>query len=118
MAEPDIDTKALQKSSAELVVLALLEEQSRHGYELAKLIESRSGGKMDFHVASLYPLLYRLEAKGWVEGRWVERANERRRRFYKVTARGKKVLAAQRKSWRDFFETLDRVAGVRECPNA
>ena len=113
MAQPDVDTKALQKSSAEMIVLALLEEQQRHGYELAKLIESRSDGKMDFHVASLYPLLYRLEAKGWVEGRWVERANERRKRFYKITAQGKRVLAAQRQSWRDFFETLDRVAQIR-----
>lgn len=118
MAELDVDTKSLQKSSAEMVVLALLEEQSRHGYEIAKLIESRSEGKMDFHVASLYPLLYRLEAKGWVEGRWVERANERRRRFYSITAQGKKVLAAQRRSWREFFDTLDLVAGVREVPNA
>ena len=113
MAEPDIDTKALQKSSAEMVVLALLEQRARHGYELAKLIESRSGGKMDFHVASLYPLLYRLEAKGWVEGRWVERPNERRRRFYKITPKGKKTLALQRQSWRDFFETLDRVVQIR-----
>ena len=96
-----------------MIVLALLEEQQRHGYELAKLIESRSDGKMDFHVASLYPLLYRLEGKGWVEGRWVERPNERRRRFYKITAQGKKVLAVQRQSWRDFFETLDRVAQIR-----
>jgi PadR family transcriptional regulator PadR len=118
MAQPDIDTKTLQKSSAEMIVLALLEERQRHGYELAKLIASRSDGKMDFHVASLYPLLYRLEGKGWVEGRWVERANERRRRFYKITTQGKKTLAAQRKNWRDFFETLDRVASVRECPNA
>ena len=114
MPQPDVDTKSLQKSSAEMVVLALLEERARHGYEIAKLIESRSDGKMDFHVASLYPLLYRLEAKGWVEGRWVERANERRRRFYKITPRGKKILSAQRQSWRDFFETLDRVAQIRE----
>ena len=113
MAEPSVDTKALQKSSAEMVVLALLEERSRHGYELAKLIESRSDGQMEFHVASLYPLLYRLEAKGWVEGRWVEKASERRKRFYKITAQGKKILAQQRKSWRDFFETLDRVAQIR-----
>jgi PadR family transcriptional regulator, regulatory protein PadR len=113
MVQPDVDTKSLQKSSAEMIVLALLEERQRHGYEIAKLIESRSNGKMDFHVASLYPLLYRLEGKGWVEGRWVERANERRKRFYKITTQGKRVLAAQRQSWRDFFETLDRVAQIR-----
>ncbi len=113
MAEIDIDTKALQKTSAEMVVLALLEQRERHGYELAKLIESRSEGKMDFHVASLYPMLYRLEAKGWVVGRWVERPNERRKRFYKITSEGKKTLALQKKSWRDFFDTLDRVAQIR-----
>ncbi len=112
MAEPGIDTKALQKTSAEMIVLALLEQRSRHGYELAKLIESRSDGKLEFHVASLYPMLYRLEAKGWVEGRWVERPNERRKRYYRITGKGKKVLALQRQTWRDFFETLDRVAGL------
>ncbi|MBS1876555.1 MAG: PadR family transcriptional regulator [Acidobacteria bacterium] len=108
-----MDTKALQKTSAEMVVLALLEERQRHGYELAKLIETRSEGKLEFHVASLYPLLYRLEAKGWVEGRWIERPNERRRRFYRITPAGKKMLALQRQSWREFIETLDRVAQIR-----
>ena len=113
MAEPQIDTRALQKTSAEMVVLALLEQRSRHGYELAKLIESRSEGKLEFHVASLYPMLYRLETKGWVEGRWVERPSERRKRFYRITPRGRKVLDLQRRNWRDFFEALDRVAQIR-----
>ena len=105
-----MDTRALQKSSAEMVVLALLEQRSRHGYELAKLIESRSEGKLEFHVASLYPLLYRLEGKGWVEGRWVERPNERRKRYYRLTPKGRKVLALQRRNWREFLEMLNRVA--------
>ncbi|MBV8816701.1 MAG: PadR family transcriptional regulator [Acidobacteriaceae bacterium] len=114
MADNDIDTKALQKSSAAMVVLALLDERSRHGYELAKLIESRSAGKLEFHVASLYPILYRLENNGWVEGRWVERPNERRKRFYRITAKGRKVLAQQRQCWRDLFTALDRIAGLSE----
>jgi len=109
----DVDTKALQKTSAEMIVLALLEERSRHGYELAKLIGSRSEGRLEFHVASLYPLLYRLEAKGWVEGRWVERAGERRKRYYRLTPRGRKILALQRQSWRDFLEALNRVVQFR-----
>lgn len=113
MSEPLVDTKAMQKTSAELVVLALLEQRERHGYELAKLIESRSDGKMEFHVASLYPMLYRMESRGWVEGRWVERPNERRKRFYRITAQGRRVLAEQRQSWHDFFEMLDRVAQIR-----
>ncbi len=95
-----------------MLVLALIERHARHGYELAKLIESRSDGRLEFHVASLYPLLYRLENKGWVEGRWVEKANERRRRFYKITAKGRRELAAQRRSWRDFIRALDQVAQI------
>ena len=110
LTPPDHEWK---KGSAELLVLSLLDGRPRHGYDISKLIQARSDGALRFHVTSLYPLLYRLEGKGWVEGRWVERANERRRRFYKITAQGKKVLAAQRQSWRDFFETLDRVAQIR-----
>jgi PadR family transcriptional regulator PadR len=112
MSELSTDTKALQKGSADLIVLALVEAKARHGYEIAKLIETRSEGKLEFHVASLYPMLYRLESKGWIEGRWVEKPNERRRRFYKITAQGKKVLAAQRKSWREFITALERVIEI------
>jgi PadR family transcriptional regulator PadR len=108
-----MDTKALQKSSAEMIVLALLEQRARHGYELAKLIETRSEGRLEFHVASLYPLLYRLEAKGWVIGRWVEKPNERRRRFYKITPQGKRVLALQRKNLEEFLVALNRVIQTR-----
>ena len=80
-------TPEVKKGSAELLVLALVEERPRHGYEISKLIEARSGGALSFHVASLYPMLYRLERRGWVEGRWVEKAGQRRRRYYKLTAR-------------------------------
>lgn len=111
MPETHVDTRELQKGSAEMIVLALLERGARHGYELAKLIESRSGNKLQFHVASLYPMLYRLERKGLVEGRWVEKAGERRRRFYKLTPLGRKVLASQRRGWREFMAALDRLTG-------
>src|SRR6185503_5203789 len=94
--------RELKKGSAELLILALLEARPRHGYELSKLIEFQSGGAIVFRVASLYPLLYRLEKRRWIEGRWVEKAGQRRRRYYRLTAEGKKVLAAQRNSWRDF----------------
>lgn len=101
--------QALQKSSAEMIVLSLLEGRARHGYEIAKLIESQSDNKLQFHVASLYPLLYRLERKGWVEGRWVEKAGERRRRFYRMTPLGRKILIQQRRTWNEFFKTLNQV---------
>jgi len=94
-----------------MIVLALLEGRPRHGYELAKLIESQSDSKLQFHVASLYPMLYRLERKGLVEGRWVEKAGERRRRFYRLTPAGRRALADQRRTWREFVSALNRLTG-------
>ncbi|HYW73996.1 MAG TPA: PadR family transcriptional regulator [Pyrinomonadaceae bacterium] len=102
----------LKRGSTEMLILALVEDRPRHGYEIAKLIEQRSEGRLQFHAASLYPLLYRLEKRGLINGRWVEKPGQRRRRFYRLTAKGQKMLAAQRQTWRDFFEALDRVAGI------
>ncbi len=115
MAPESMDRKTLQKGSAEVLVLALLEERARHGYEIALLIEQRSSGEIRFRIPSLYPLLYRLESRGLVEGRWVEKAGERRRRFYKLTAAGRQALAAQRRGWRTLFEALDKVAQFRHA---
>src|SRR6516162_10542740 len=98
--EPDLEWK---KGSAELLVLSLLEAQPRHGYDISKLIQVRSGGVLRFHVTSLYPLLYRLEERGLVAGRWVEKAEQRRRRYYSLTQAGRKVLKAQRQSWLEFI---------------
>lgn len=111
----DIDTRALdrelKRGSAELLILSLLDARPRHGYELSKLIHARSGGTLTFHIDSLYPLLYRLEERGWIKGTWVEKAGERRRRFYKVTAEGRRVLAEQRKTWAAFVEAVRRITG-------
>lgn len=101
--------RELKKGSAELLILSLVENRPRHGYEISKLIEVRSQGSLSFNVASLYPLLYRLEDRGWIQGRWVERDGERRRRFYKLTPAGRKVLAAQRSVWREFVEAVQRI---------
>ena len=108
-------TPELKKGSAEFLVLSLLEHQPRHGYELSKLIESRSKGVVTFHVASLYPLLYRMEGRGWIAGRWVEKAGERRRRFYRITAAGARTLAKQRESWQEFVAAVTSIAGVRHA---
>jgi PadR family transcriptional regulator len=101
----------LKKGSAELLILSLLEARARHGYEISKLIESRSGGVVRFNVASLYPLLYRLERRGWVQGRWVEKAGQRRRRYYRLTVEGRKVLARQRSTWEAFVGAINRITG-------
>jgi transcriptional regulator len=98
-----------KKGTADLLVLALLAERDRHGYELARQIERRSSGELVFHVASLYTLLYRLESRGLIRGRWVEKAGERRRRFYRLTAEGERSLERQRREWRRFVLAVDRV---------
>jgi len=107
--------RELKKGSAELLILSLVEARPRHGYEISKLIEQRSDGAVRFNVASLYPLLYRLEKRGWIQGRWVEKAGQRRRRYYRLTAEGRKVLASQRKGWQVFAAAINRIAGVEHA---
>ena len=115
----DIDTRALdrelKKGSAELLILSLLDAEPRHGYDLGKLIHTRSGGTLTFHIDSLYPLLYRLEERGWIKGAWVEKSGERRRRFYRLTREGRKVLAAQRDNWLGFIQAVARITGVKNA---
>lgn len=111
----DINTRMLdrelKRGAAELLMLSLLDARPRHGYELSKLIHTRSGGQLTFHIDSLYPLLYRLEERGWIKGSWVEKPDERRRRFYKVAPEGRRVLAQQRKTWAAFVDAVQRVTG-------
>lgn len=111
MAIPLTD-RELKKGSAELLILSLLVSRPRHGYEIGQLIELRSRGALRFNVASLYPLLYRLEKRGWIRGRWVEKAGQRRRRYYRLTRAGKKILTAQREGWREFVEAVGRITGI------
>ncbi len=108
-------TPELKKGSAEFLVLSLLRHEARHGYELGKLIETRSGGVVIFQVSSLYPLLYRMERRGWIRGRWVEKPGQRRRRYYSITGPGEAILQAQRESWREFVEAIGRVAGLKHA---
>jgi PadR family transcriptional regulator, regulatory protein PadR len=105
----------LKKGSAELMILSLLEDQPRHGYDISKLIEQRSAGVVKFRVASLYPLLYRLEKRGWIDGRWVEKAGLRRRRYYRLTKEGRQVLASQQRGWREFVEAINRITGLENA---
>ena len=104
--------RELKKGSAELLILSLVEDQPRHGYDIGQLIEQRSDGALKFSVGSLYPLLYRLEKRGWIQGRWVEKPSQRRRRYYRITAEGKKVLKAQKNSWLEFVEAINSIAGI------
>lgn len=114
MKNPMLD-RELKRGSAELLILSLVEARPRHGYEMSKLIESRSDGAVRFNVASLYPLLYRLEKRGWIEGRWVDKAEQRRRRYYRLTAQGKKVLLAQRSAWQTFVAAINRITEIESA---
>ena len=104
-----------KKVSGELLILSLVEARPRHGYEISKLIEQRSGGAVRFYVASLYPLLYRLEKRRWIQGRWVEKSGQRRRRYYRLTPQGKRVLASQRHGWQVFVEAINRITEVEHA---
>jgi len=111
----DALARELKRGSTELLILALLEESDRHGYDLARLIDERSFGAISFHAASLYPTLYRMEGKGLIGGRWIEKAGQRRRRYYRLTPAGTRMLASQRNVWENFFAALSRVARLRHA---
>jgi len=101
----------LKKGSTEMLILSLVETRPRHGYEIGKLIEARSGGKLRFALPTLYPTLLRLESRGWIKGRWVEKAGERRRCFYRLTPEGRRILTEQRKTWEAFIGAVQAVMG-------
>jgi transcriptional regulator len=107
--------REMKKGSAELLILSLVETRARHGYEISKLIEARSRGMLKFKVASLYPLLYRLEKRGWIEGKWVEKPGEKRRRCYKLTKEGKQALKAQRSLWQSFVAAINQITGLESA---
>jgi PadR family transcriptional regulator PadR len=109
---PALNDRELKKGSAELLILSLVQSRRRHGYEIGKLIESRSDGRLRLSASALYPLLYRLEKRGWLEGRWVEKSGQRRRRYYELTTDGRRMLKDQRTSWRNFVAAINRVAGI------
>lgn len=106
------DDAALKRGTAELLVLAQLEARARHGYEIAQQIAARSGGAVSFHAASLYPVLYRLEQRGLISGKWVEKGGQRRRRYYSLTPKGRSVLTDRRKTWRAFMDAVQKAAGL------
>ena len=108
-------TKEMKKGSAEVLILSLLSARPRHGYEIGKLIELRSKGKLQFRIASLYPMLCRLEDRGMIAGRWVEKPGERRRRYYRLTAKGKRLLKEQRATWKEFISALTQIVGMENA---
>lgn len=102
----------IARGSAELAILSLLARQPLYGFEISKRIEEESGGALRFNLASLYPMLYELENRGWIKGQWQQNRAGRDRRYYTLTPAGRKQLAPLRREWHSFFQALDRLAGV------
>src|SRR5215472_10044504 len=111
--EPIPFNQELKKGSAELLILSILEARPRHGYEISKLIEERSDGVISFHVATFYPLLYRMEKRELLQGQWVERPNQRRRRYYRITREGRRLLTEQRGMWKEFAAAMNLITEAR-----
>ncbi len=99
----------MKKGSVELLLLTLLQDEARHGYDIGKLIETRSGGRLQFRISSLYPILCRMEDRGWIKGRWVEKEGQRRRRYYRLTDEGRDALARQQETWEEFTTAVNLV---------
>lgn len=104
-------TPELKKGSTEMLILSLIEDRPRHGYEIGKLIETRSGGRLTFALPTLYPTLLRLENRGLIKGRWVEKPGERERCFYRLTPDGRRMLAQHRETWKAYVAAVNDVIG-------
>jgi PadR family transcriptional regulator, regulatory protein PadR len=105
----------LKRGTAELSVLSVLEDGPLHGYEIGRRIEEESGGALRYTLAALYPLLYRMERRGWLRGEWETGSSGRRRRCYRLLPRGRKMLKPMRAEWADLFRVLRRVAKVNHA---
>lgn len=96
----------LLQGTLDLIVLEMLRAGPANGWQLTQSILVVSKGAFEVNYGSIYPALRRLEAQGWVKGRWARTENNRRARFYELTEAGRKQLAAERRAWEDFSEAL------------
>ena len=115
MSKKDSVSLQIKRGSAELAVLAVLAEGPRHGYEIAKRIREDTDGVITFDVAALYPVLYSMETRGWLDAYWEDTASGRRRRCYRLTADGRRRLVPLRREWKEFFLALNRLARLSDA---
>lgn len=102
----------IKRGTAELAILSVLESEALHGYEIARRIEGQTKGSLRFTLAALYPMLYRMEQRGWIRGTWETSGNHRRRRCYRLTSAGTKKLSPLRREWSELFHALRRLTKV------
>ena len=102
----------IKRGTAELAILSVLEGGPLHGYEISRRIDEKTRGELRFTLASLYPLLYRMEQRTWIRGAWETSGSGRRRRVYRLTPAGKKKLSPLRQEWAELFRALRRLTKV------
>ena len=106
------DRSDLLQGTLDVLVLKILAAGPQHGWGISLRIQQLSEDVLQVNQGSLYPALYRLEGRGWIQGRWVEKPGQRSRRHYRLTAQGRKVLAEQRRGWRQFVVAMRRITGI------
>lgn len=101
----------LVQGTLDMLVLKTLLVEPLHGYGIAKAIRNSSGESLDIEFGSLYPSLKRLELKGWVTSKWEISESNRRAKFYRLTAAGRKRLQQEHSEWTEFVSAVARVMG-------
>jgi transcriptional regulator len=109
MATPSSD---VLRGTLDLLILKTLTLQSMHGWGISQRIEQLSRGVLDVNQGSLYPALQRLELKGWIDSEWRATENNRRARYYRLTAGGRRALGVETESWHRY---VSAVAGVLDA---
>lgn len=102
-------SRELKRGTIELVLLTLLGERERYGYEIVAAIDEKSGGRLEVRDGTLYPVLYRLEDAGFVVPRWENPERGVPRKYYRITDEGKEEARRLRAEWRDFAAALDAI---------
>lgn len=99
----------LQKGTLSLLILALLSRKAMYGYEIAATVHRDTDGAFTWREGSLYPNLHKLQADGLITGKWEEKETGRKRRYYHITAKGRKALAEKRSAWTDLCHGVNRI---------
>ncbi len=106
----------LMQGTLDLLILRTLSGGARHGYQIARAIKASSQDVLQVEEGALYPALHRIEARGWIEASWGVSENNRRAKFYGLTAEGREALEDNARSWAEYVEAVSRV--MEHAPEA
>ena len=114
MKEPDFSIAMLTKYCNEALILSMLITGKKHGYQLALEIEEKSSGYFKFNHGTLYPILHKLEKEELLKGLWRQEGPRRKRKYYKITSKGRKYFGMRQVQWKGFIERLTSIIGDKE----